>query len=64
MSGYRILSGIIWAVVAVGIGAGGVAELAIGSIAAAVVCFVIAVPAGWYDYRIWALKTRRLLPFF
>jgi hypothetical protein len=64
MSGYRILSGIIWAVVAVGIGAGGVAELAIGSIAGAVMCFVIAVPAGWYDYRIWALKTRRLLPFF
>jgi hypothetical protein len=23
-------------------------------------CFVIAVPAGWYDYRIWTLKARRL----
>jgi hypothetical protein len=64
MSGYRILCGIIWAVVAVGIGAGGVAELAIGSISAAVMCFVVAVPAAWYDYRVWALKTRRLIPFF
>jgi hypothetical protein len=41
-----------------------VAELAIGSIGGAVVCFLIAVPAGWYDYRIWALKTRRLFLFF
>ena len=40
------------------------AELAIGSIGGAVVCFVIAIPAGWYDYRIWALKTRRLFLFF
>jgi len=32
MSGYRILCGIIWAVIAVGIGAGGVAELTIGNI--------------------------------
>jgi hypothetical protein len=61
MSGYRIACGIFWAVIAVGIGAGGVAELTIDNIGGAVVCFVIAVPAGWYDYRIWALKARRLL---
>jgi hypothetical protein len=61
MTGYRIACGIIWAVIAVGIGAGGVAELTVGMIGGAVVCFVIAIPAAWYDYRIWALKARRLL---
>jgi hypothetical protein len=24
------------------------------------VCFVIAAPAAWYDYRVWTLKARRL----
>lgn len=60
MSGYRILCGLIWAVIAVGIGAGGVAELTIGNIGGAVVCFIIAIPTGWYDYRIWTRKARRL----
>ena len=35
------------------------AELTIGDVGAAVLCFVIAVAAGWYDYRIWTLKARR-----
>ena len=61
MSGYRIICGITWAVIAVGLGAGGVAELTIDQIGGAVVCLAIAVPAGWYDYRIWTLKARRLL---
>jgi hypothetical protein len=61
MSGYRIACGLIWAVIAGGIGAGGVAELTIGNIGGAVVCFIIAVPAAWYDYRIWTRKARRLL---
>lgn len=60
MSGFRILSGITWAVIAVVLGAGGVAELTVGNIGGAVLCFVIAVPAAWYDYRIWTLKARRL----
>ena len=60
MSGYRIVCGILWAVIAVGIGAGGVAEdLTIDQIGGAVICFVIAIPAGWYDYRIWALKNHQ-----
>jgi len=37
-----------------------VAELTISNIGGAVVCFVIAVPAGWYDFRIWTLRARRL----
>jgi hypothetical protein len=60
MSGDRILCGIIWAVFAVGMGAGGVAELTISNVGGAVVCFVFAAPAAWYDYRVWALKARRL----
>ena len=60
MTGFRVICGLIWAVLAIGIGAGGVAELTIGQIGGAVLCFVIAIPAGWYDYRIWTLKARRL----
>jgi hypothetical protein len=60
MSGYRILCGTIWAVLALGIGAGGVGELTIANIGGAVVCFIIAVPIAWYDYRIWTRKARRL----
>jgi hypothetical protein len=60
MSGWRILCGIIWAVFAVGMAAAAVAELSIGIIGGAVVCFVIAAPAAWYDYRVWTLKARRL----
>jgi hypothetical protein len=63
MSRYRIICGIIWAVLAAGIGAGGVGEVSIGNIGGAVVCFVIAIPAGWYDYRIWTLRARRLWLF-
>jgi hypothetical protein len=61
MSRYRIVCGVIWAVIALGIGAGGVAELTIANIGGAVVCSIIAVPAAWYDYRIWTRKARRLL---
>jgi hypothetical protein len=61
MSGNRIICGIIWAVIAVGLGAGGIAELTIDNIAGAVVCLAIAIPVGWYDHRIWTLKARRLL---
>jgi hypothetical protein len=56
MSRYRIICGLIWAVIALGIGAGGVAELTIANIGGAVVSFIIAVPAAWYDYRIWTRK--------
>jgi hypothetical protein len=60
MTGFRVICGLIWAVLAIGVGAGGVAELTIGQVGGAVLCFVIAIPAGWYDYRIWTLKARRL----
>ena len=37
------------------------AELTIDQIGGAVVCLAVAIPAGWYDYRIWTLKARLLL---
>jgi hypothetical protein len=46
------------------LGAGGVAELTIGQMGGAVLCFVVAIPAAWYDYRIWTLKARRLFLIF
>jgi hypothetical protein len=61
MSGYRILCGIVWAVFTIIVGVGGVLELTISNTGGAIVCFVFAVPAAWYDYRIWTLKARRLL---
>jgi hypothetical protein len=61
MSGYRIVCGMIWAVIAVGLGAGGIAELTIDNIGGAAACLAIAIPAGWYYYQIWTLKARRLL---
>jgi hypothetical protein len=64
MSRFRILCGIFWAAFAVILVAGGVGELTISNVAGAVVCFLLAVPSAWYDYRIWALKARRLLLIF
>jgi hypothetical protein len=38
-----------------------VLELTVHIVGGAVLCFVIAIGTGWYDYRVWARKTRRLL---
>jgi hypothetical protein len=63
LSVYRILCGISWAAVAAIMLAGGIAELTISNVGGAVLCFVVAVGAGWYDYRIWTFKARRLWIF-
>jgi len=63
MSRARMVCGVIWGVIAVITGAGSVAELTIGNVGGAAVCFVIAVGSGWYDYRVWTFKARRLLLF-
>jgi len=60
MSVRRIICGIIWAVLTVILGAGGVAELTIDNTGGAVLCFVLAVGTGWYDVRVWTLRARRL----
>ncbi len=64
MTPLRIACGILWAVIAVGIGAGGVGEVIIGNIGGAVVCIVIAALSGWYDYRVWTRKARLLILIF
>jgi len=38
-----------------------VAEWLIGLHAAAILCLVIAIGSGWYDYRVWTFKARRFL---
>jgi hypothetical protein len=52
---------VMWAVIAVICAVGAVLEWSIGLHAAAVLCLVIAIGSGWYDYRVWRFKTRRLL---
>jgi hypothetical protein len=63
MSRARLICGVIWGVIAAITGVGGVAELTIGNVGGAVVCFVIAAGSGWYDYRVWTFKARRLILF-
>jgi hypothetical protein len=57
----RIVTGVMWAVIAVICAAGAVGEWLIGLHAAAVLCLVIAVGSGWYDYRVWTFRARRFL---
>ncbi len=64
MSVRRIICGIIWAVLTIILGVGGVAELTIHIVGGAVLCFVLAVGCGWYDYRVWTLRARRLYLVF
>jgi hypothetical protein len=57
----RIITGVMWAVIAVICAVGAVGEWPIGLHTAAVLCLVIAVGAAWYDYRVWKFKARRFL---
>jgi hypothetical protein len=59
----RIICGIIWAVITGILAAGGMAELTISNTGGAVLCFV-AVGSGWYDFRVWTLRARRLYLVF
>jgi hypothetical protein len=61
MNGLRIATAVLWAAITVICAAGAVAELLVGVYAGAVVCLVIAVGSGWYDYRVWKRRARRLL---
>jgi hypothetical protein len=61
MSVLRIITGVVWAAIAVICAVGAVAEWRIGLHAAAVLCLVIAVGSGWYDYRVWTFKARRFI---
>ena len=61
MNRIRIATAVMWAVITVICAAGAVGELLVGVYGGAVVCLVVAVGAGWYDYRVWKRRARRLL---
>ncbi len=56
----RIACGVLWAAFTVILAVGTVMEWLTGLHAASIMCFVFAVGCGWYDYRIWTFKARRL----
>lgn len=63
MTGYRIACGICWAFWTVLFTIGAFASFGAGNAGTGLLALVLAGLAGWYDYRIWALKARRLTFF-
>ena len=61
MSVVRIVCGVLWGAIALICAAGSVSEWLIGVRGGAVLCLVIAVGSGWYDYRVWTSRSRRLI---
>ena len=61
MGPLRVITGVMWAAITVICAVGAVLEWSIGVYAGAVVCLVIAIGSGWYDYRVWRFKARRFL---
>ena len=61
LKGLRTVTGVLWAAITVICAAGAVGELLVGIYGGAVVCLVVAVGSGWYDYRVWKRRARRLL---
>jgi hypothetical protein len=61
MSTVRIVCGVLWASIAIACAAGSVGEWLIGVRGGAVLCLVVAVGSGWYDYRVWTSRSRRLV---
>ena len=61
MSTVRIVCGVLWASIAIVCAAGSVGEWLIGVHAGAILCLVIAIGSGWYDYRVWTSRSRRLI---
>jgi hypothetical protein len=64
MSAYRILCGAFWAALTLIFGAGAFAEFNTGNAGGGVLCVLIAVPAAWYDYRVWTFKIHRFWFFW
>jgi hypothetical protein len=61
MTVFRVICGILWAAISVGFAFGVIANITgHGSAGDIIVGAIISVLAGWYDYRIWTLKARRL----
>jgi hypothetical protein len=63
MTGWRITCGICWAFWSLLFGIGALVGLSHGDFGTFLVGGILAGLTGWYDYRIWALKARRLTLF-
>jgi len=63
MTGWRIACGICWAFWTLLFTIGAFASLAQGNVGSFLLAAALAGLTGWYDYRIWALKARRLTLF-
>lgn len=63
MTGWRIACGICWGFWTLLFTIGAFASLGQGNVGSFLLAGVLAGLAAWYDYRIWALKARRLTLF-
>jgi hypothetical protein len=63
MTGWRITCGICWAFWTLLLTIGAFASLGQGNVGSFLLAGALAGLAAWYDYRIWALKARRLTLF-
>jgi len=59
-SAVRVINAVVWSVIALVCGAGGVGEITIGNVGGAVVTFVLAVFAAGYAVRVWTFRARWL----
>jgi len=60
MTPFRVFCGVLWGAICIGFGIGAIYNLFSPNISEFLVGEVISGLAGWYDYRIWTLKARRL----
>jgi hypothetical protein len=60
MTAWRVICGILWAVISLGFGIGAIYNIVNADWGEFAFGAVISGLAGWYDYRIWTLKARRL----
>jgi hypothetical protein len=63
MTGWRIACGICWAFWTLIFGISALMDLAHGGVGTFLLAGILTGLAGWYDYRIWTLKARRLTLF-
>lgn len=63
MTGWRVICGICWAAWTLLFSIGAFVSLAHGGFGSFLVGGILAGLSGWYDYRIWTLRARRLTLF-
>jgi hypothetical protein len=60
MTVFRAICGVVWGAVSIGFGIGAIYNLIHLNVVQVLFGAAICGLAGWYDYRIWTLKARRL----